>query len=650
MLVGCGGGSGGGGDAGPDPDGPVSLIPAAPALGEVLVADALSLRPLRGGSRWMYREELAGATTLRTTVDVSGSSPTFTEVSAGAAGGGERTLSVSGSTLSASEVLDLGDGTPTSQVNYTVLRSPVRSGDQFTLVERNDLSAGTDLDGDGIEERLDLAAYSRVVGWEDIDLPALGRRARTVRVDTFFLVRVFGTRADRYEPTARVRETVWYWPGVGVARMQTTAGASDGGDGVVDSDLTLTSWDGVTTGVGFLDLGGRPFGAPPLGWPLDGVSLGDRAVVLHASGASADAISGVWTSVVNARGDIVRAQQIPALSTFGTTKLARLSDSTVGLLWSYRASAGSSDEIRMIRLDRDGVPLDTYPGLRLVDTGIVGAATMAAAWDGQRMWLAWVRFDATAQQSESIPVVVQSFDATGLPSGPLTRIGASPNGGALSLGLAPTTDGVMASWWQSTSFGEQRSGQLRVARVNSSGAVTSTVVADAVSASFSSVNSSRLAPFALSDGSSVLFWGSPLFGPAAFGTGLVPRALSLDAALTPRWGGLLQPDEHRLPLSALPDGPTALAAQVGNTLVVAQTSYTRTNDPQLTDFLRVSFAPMTGLPARDESFISMQLPTRPPGTTTTFGSAAVAVALADRVVLLGYGNQEGAKTLVAWPR
>jgi hypothetical protein len=62
IVAGCGGG-GGGGDAGGSSSGggsatpsfagsPADMLPAAPALGTVLAADAATLRPLRDGAAW----------------------------------------------------------------------------------------------------------------------------------------------------------------------------------------------------------------------------------------------------------------------------------------------------------------------------------------------------------------------------------------------------------------------------------------------------------------------------------------------------------------------------------------------------------------------------------------------------------------------
>jgi len=174
VLSACGGGGGGSAGGNGGGDSPTGLVPATPALGATLLADATTLRPLRAGAEWQYRGTRQSGTSVlntyaTTTRHAAAAGGGVNETQQGGIAGPEPdsvTISAEGGRLVARE----GGaflGLPAGEQLVTVeLRSPVRVNDQITLIDRSGLPAG-DLDGDRLDDTSQVAAWSRVVRWED---------------------------------------------------------------------------------------------------------------------------------------------------------------------------------------------------------------------------------------------------------------------------------------------------------------------------------------------------------------------------------------------------------------------------------------------------------------------------------------------------
>jgi hypothetical protein len=229
TLAGCGGGGGGGGDAPPPPaPPPVSttsgLIPAAPAVGEVLEADAATLRPLTDGGSWQYRgtvqvgTEPASSYRNETTQRASGAA--FEERSSNAFGEGEDTSVVR--RLSDRIVSPVDIALPRlapETVDFPQLLSPVRAGAQWTLYDRRVSNAFGDEDGDRVDETGDFAFYARVVGVETVTLPTLPA-LRAVRVDYIGAFRIRFSRDGSTSTPVTVVQSIWYAPQVGIVQAR----------------------------------------------------------------------------------------------------------------------------------------------------------------------------------------------------------------------------------------------------------------------------------------------------------------------------------------------------------------------------------------------------------------------------------------------
>lgn len=240
LLAGCGGG--GGGDDGPDTSG---LVPTAPALGATLYADATVLRPLVPGASWQYAGTAPGNVAYTSSVTHAAASPGVLETATNTFNGGAGSVHVAivnGDVVQPDpEDLD-GDGVADIS-NAIELRSPVRVNDQVVVFDRRLPGALDDVDGDGRAETFDLAAYSRVIGTEDVALDGLPTQ-HAVRVDHVVAGRVILSKDGQATPVISATQSVWYAEGLGIVRRRLDAPALDG----VNRDITderLTGWDGL---------------------------------------------------------------------------------------------------------------------------------------------------------------------------------------------------------------------------------------------------------------------------------------------------------------------------------------------------------------------------------------------------------------------
>lgn len=646
---------GGGGATGSEPlrSGPTSLVPAAPALGDVLVDDAARLRPLREGAMWVYQAQPADGLPYSTRVQSTGSGPAFTETTQSAFGETDvTTVTITNGTITVRERIDLSFTDRPEDISYVQLRSPVRQGDQITMFERQAVQLGIDADGDNIKDSADLAAYSRIIGWEDTTLPPpLSRTVRTVRLDVTLALRVTHSRNGEVQPVQAAVQSVWFLPGVGIVRVRATE-LSASGVGPVDTDEFLSAWDGVNQGLGALtpvegrvQVDGLPSGAW-LGRPLAAASLGDRALVVNSLFSASDASAGVTVSMLSARGETMNMNAIAGFSTLRPVHIVRTGSARAGLIWTEPANVnglGIVSRIRMLRLDAQGVPLDAVHGLTLADGA--DETEIATAFDGTSMWLLWTRYDAPSQ---SIELVARSFNADGEPVSPAVVLGASSNGGQTSLRLTAQSGRVFAAWGQNLTFsGSQTRFDVRVTTLNATGILRSNSLGMTDYVANEALAWARMTPLLVGD-TAALAWGAPVFTPASFGADEMPRGVVLNAELAPTLGPPATPDEQRLTALALVSSPVAVAAAVRDRVVFAQTAYNTGLTQQLPgDELHIGFATPTS-PLTASSFNTLRWNARS-AALEYFGILEHAVPLDDRLLLLGYRTSVGMMASVAWP-
>jgi hypothetical protein len=320
FISACGGG-GGGGDS-PTAASSSSLVPSAAAAGATLCANASDLRPLIDGAKWQFRgvgKASDGSINLHYLASISQKlvngglqeteSQTFME------GEDSSAIALNGGSIVAQVKDPLGIGS-SEVVAITELRSPVRVNDQYTQFERNDVPTGIDVDGDGKADLADFAIYSRVIGNESVELPDLARTVTAVKVETTAQVRAKKSSNGATLPVSMIVRTQWYVAGVGVVRRSLSAVSATGSAGPIAYDELLSSWDGVTQGLGALGptAASVPNSSTLLLLPdtLAAATLGDRALVLAGS-LQASAPGALTFGVFDKRGTLQSSTQIPGL-------------------------------------------------------------------------------------------------------------------------------------------------------------------------------------------------------------------------------------------------------------------------------------------------------------------------------------------------
>jgi hypothetical protein len=222
ALGACGGG-GGSGDAGMTTSG---LLPAAPTAGTVLAADAGTVRPLAASGRWEYHgtDRVPGVPPVvyRNLVVHRGAAGTSVEERS--SNGFNEGESISMPQRSGSDIVSPIEiafpGQPTETLQWPELRSPVRTGDQWTLYDRRLRGVYPDLDGDQRAEDGDFVFYARVVGLETVSLPSLGQ-VEAVRVDYTALQRPrFSQSGNPGAVVVSVVQTNWFAAGIGIVQVR----------------------------------------------------------------------------------------------------------------------------------------------------------------------------------------------------------------------------------------------------------------------------------------------------------------------------------------------------------------------------------------------------------------------------------------------
>jgi len=585
LLAACGGGGGGGGGSdapsgsgtsgGSVPAVP-GLVPAAPAPGAILYASAAELRPLLDGARWQYRgHELAAGTG-------AGARYTASVTQKATAGGVVETESLVFRDEETSSLLSLSAGTVFAQIkdpfgigsgevlSLPELRSPVRENDQYTLLERNGMALGGDVDGDSKADVGDVAIYARVIGQDSVELPELVRTVTAVRVETTALVRAKKSSDGSTMPVRMVVRNQWYLPGVGVVRRTLSAVSATGAAGPLAYDERLFSWDGVSQGLGAL--GPMPAVMPGLSprtllpQTLAAAVVGEQALVL-AGDSFISNTSQLRVGVFDKRGALKSANALPDLGeapySAGTPALFGL-DGNSGLL--VLATGSSPGRLKLLRLDASGA-LQGSVGTLTVATG---NSNLPMAWDGQALWLAWI--SQGSQLSDNGRLMLQPFSSDGQALAPVQVLDTPlVQGGAVgSVRLAAAAGRLLVSWVNADNSAAYYRyalvrGSAGTAQVQTLGTVARWVSPQPVVVPV--VSSALLA----------LQWNGPVFSHTGSGPlpETLPRGVSLDASAAPLRSTSAGLDEEKLPSTWINGDTPVLVQALGERLVLGSLAYQR---------------------------------------------------------------------------
>ncbi len=462
ITAGCGGGGGSSGGGGSDGGGVATsgLLPAAPAPGATLRADASVLRVLRPGSVWVYQgaEEAANRIpkTYTNTVTQVASTTGVDERATNALNGGADSINVridAGSIRNRVPLTDLG-------INETVdvieLRSPVRVNDQYTVFDRRVVEAVADLDGDGKRETLDIAVWSVVVGEETVDL--LHRRGlRAVRVDTTALTRVRGTASGAISEIERAVGSVWYANGIGIVRSKFDA-ASELTPGARDvTTEELAYWDGLSEGLGASTPVNAvwpdgPRAGTSIGRPLLGAGLDNHAVALAGLVFDPDSTTRFTLAKISLQGRVEVATEHAGVSLGGAAlepmALLRLGSE----LRVIGRQGGGNGDVAMLAFDADGRRLPgsvtrLFAGPAVLPAGL-NESPLATATDGNRLWVMWIRPTPGRESEVAIgDLMLAAFAADGATVAPPLVVETGFDFRRLNhMRLAASSSKVLATW------------------------------------------------------------------------------------------------------------------------------------------------------------------------------------------------------------
>jgi len=109
-------------------------------------------------------------------------------------------------------------GTPLEKqlTPYQIIRFPMKVAQSFQQFNRNDIDFGSDIDGDGTNEQVDVEGLSTVLGQESITVPA-GTYPDAVRVEARMTLKIRLSSADRTAVGTDVM-TAWFAKGVGLVK------------------------------------------------------------------------------------------------------------------------------------------------------------------------------------------------------------------------------------------------------------------------------------------------------------------------------------------------------------------------------------------------------------------------------------------------
>jgi DUF3108-like len=109
-------------------------------------------------------------------------------------------------------------GTPLEKqlIPYQIVRFPMKAASSFTQFDKKDLDFGTDMDRDGVNEKVDAQGDSTVVGQESITVPA-GTFQDAVKVEARMKMKIYLSGTGKTATGIDVM-TAWFAKGVGLVK------------------------------------------------------------------------------------------------------------------------------------------------------------------------------------------------------------------------------------------------------------------------------------------------------------------------------------------------------------------------------------------------------------------------------------------------
>lgn len=520
CVTGCGGG--GGTAASPPETVPVppastttGLVPVQGPLGDVLYQEAKTLRPLRDGAAWVYREKdyatgitselrstqaLRAAGVFRETDSDDPTTPTDVRIGAN----GDVLLSAT---------LSLAPGAAAiSIVDAVELRSPVRAGDQMVLVDQKLAKSGLDFDKDGKDDAVDVALWRKVAGKELVSLPNRAEPIVALRVDSTAVFRLQPSAGGATQ-TVTTNSSAWYAPGLGLVRQ---ASRDSGSTRSWDSDQTLIGYDGIEQGYGYVAAPLQTAWRSPAYIPQPLV-LPQSIVLAENGGLRVLDLKGNSKAVLAFPGGV--AQALGQTGTTAWARVARSVDSNTVRHDFYRlANDGTPEAAPFLTLD----PLDSEPAGSF-NTGV----SFASVPGGNLIWTYVLRtvFGTNGGQTRQ-EIVIRRHDLKSWVGAEVKLPVTEQLGVGSGISVQAQAGGLWVTWNEFNTSAQQTQ---HVAMVSSAGAVSASSVLP-----LPSLIEGSAPTWSLVGGGSTpwaLWWGNgPAGQPSAHGVRLDATASLVDTA------------------------------------------------------------------------------------------------------------------------
>lgn len=460
FLVSCGGG-GGATDPGSSGGGSASasgLLPAAPTAGAQLVDDSSAYRPLVAGGGWTYRQfvALVGPTEPRVSQAATAGGRLLESSTDGAEGDAELWREADGSTWTSTDLVLAPSATIT--VSGMELPRILKADMQFTVADRRITDVGADLDGDGGRDGLDLAVWRRVVGFEDLRIPASTQPVRALRIDDWVAVRVRPGDGSAPGPTIQARGSTWYVEGVGIARTVswTTVDANE-----ADSDVRLVGFDGGDRGFGVVRY---PQSIAPVGQVI---ALADGVIVENAGAAGGPIFK------LDRNGQLVSAAG-SAERDGESVAWRQLLPTASGLRVASRVFDAPNDVTNIDALDASARLVGARLGTLRIDAtdpsvNANGAMQLLSDAGSPVIWMAFIDRRTVSPGNVQDALVLRRFDAAAQPLGEAIRIEPATSTSLELLHAVATPDGVFAVLQE---FDPMAGSPVRLVAVGNDGTVT----------------------------------------------------------------------------------------------------------------------------------------------------------------------------------
>jgi hypothetical protein len=646
LLAACGGGGGGSETAPPTSEGgnatPTGLVPAAAPLGAVLHTDASGLLPLRDGTVARFRGLHVAPGTMASysnTVQLKADTDGFRVTASNGFDEGASTgapIVLEAGAFKQRESLTLLDSLPPEQIELTLLRSPVRTGDRYLALDRRIANIGIDVDGDAVNDGLDVAAWSDVIGADTVTL-GIGRSIAAVRVDTKIRMRLRLT-VDRTE-TAYVESVLsqWYAVGLGLVKTRYQPPSDNGVADIVEE--VLETLDAVDAGIGHSEpaLQTDPKTGSRLPVPYEALAVDGHAIAIASLPGEPESL-GFSVTRINARGQVLatasyRYADVAARGGYGVSpRLFQMGN-------ELRVIFASDDGLQLLRLDATGQSLLAPRAVVLTRStryATDGGLQFQAGVTGDRLWLSWVDYPVYTEGTYRSTLWLQEFDAAGTPVGAAQALAEGFN--PLSMkgphAAGTTGDRLLFSW--TLSAFNVTTGFYALTGMDSRAPLAQGMLPPAPEASACSAGLLRpLGP----TGTLPAFW--------CWGYGQSGSA-TLDASMRPTQSGELLRVDPLLPAQAYPIQGAPLVAAAGGRLVVSglRTARLWPEDSGDSIFLQFGELPWSASGAADTGAYATLA--RVSGLTFT---PITLLPLGDRVLVIGtdcYCQGGQLSTMLVW--